>query len=74
MIKADDLGREMSKCPDCQVFKRETWNWDREPQPHVWTLHTGRTRAFGATTIPLSTNFVPCEKHRKELERRRGGL
>ena len=73
MIKGDDLGRQMSKCPDCRVFERKTWDWDREAQPQVWTVQNGKTRTFGATTIPLSTSFVPCEKHRKELDDRQAG-
>jgi hypothetical protein len=68
-----ELENAIRKCVDCRIFdpenqpsvqKRLEDGWE----PEVWTMLNGMTlRTNDGFSIPLSSDYVPCERHLAKL-------
>jgi hypothetical protein len=59
------LGTEMYRCRGCRIIDPMTYTG---PEVQYWTLENGMTWGLvNGQTIPLSSDFVPCDLHRKAL-------
>lgn len=54
------IGSAMYACHKCRLYDPITYSG---PDVAVWTFRTGNTLNIGGMTLPLSSDFIPCETH-----------
>lgn len=64
-----EMGKKMYHCqenPSCKLYDPETYTG---PKITYYTFFNGNVLEMEGMRLPLSSNFIPCDKHLAEVKK-----